>query len=268
MKTKIINSALGQALLSVHRDWGLRILSTHNPEQAGTIANGIIADRLIAQICPKGGIFLDIGAQYGAVFSAARKRDPSLQVYAFEADGQKAEALKAAHPYAQIFGVAVGEQEGEATFYVNPVASGYNSLVPAKDRQEVRVRLAAVDDLLPDISPDVIKIDIEGAELGAFRGAEQTIARGKPTIMFECILPKENALGYSAGDIWDWFAAREYSISTPDRVAHDAPGLSKDTFCDAQLYPFRSHNYFAIAAARRREVRDRARSILKVESRT
>lgn len=266
MKTKIMNSALGRVLLTAHRDWGLRLLSTRNPEQAGIIANAIIADRLIAQICPKGGTFLDIGAQYGAVFSAAYRCDKSLQIYAFEADSQKAEALQAAHPHATIFGVAVGEQEGEATFYVNPSASGYNSLVPAQDRQEVRVRLAAVDDLLPDVQADVVKIDIEGAELGAFRGAEATIQRGNPTIMFECILPKENGLGYSAEKIWDWFAARDYGLYPPDRVAHDAPALSKDAFCDAQLYPFRSHNYFAISAARRREVRDKARSILGIQA--
>lgn len=264
MKTGIMNSGIGRALFSARRNWGLRLVSTSNPEQAGIVANAIIADRLITQICPEGGTFLDIGAQYGAIFSLAHACDKTLQVHAFEAESKKADDLKKAYPYAKIYDVAVGEKEGEATFYLNPKASGYNSLVPGDNRQEVRVRVAAIDDLLPEINADVLKIDIEGAELGALRGAKMAIERSSPTIMFECVLPKENSLGYSAEKIWDWFDARDYGIFSPDRVAHDAPPMGKETFCDAQQYPFRSHNYFAVPSARRRDVRDKARSILDI----
>lgn len=264
MKATLMNSGIGRGLASVRRNWNLRFLSTRNPEKAGIIANDIIAHRLISQICPKGGVFLDVGAQYGAVFSLAHEFDPTLTVHAFEAESKKAAALESTYPYANIYDVAVGEGEGEAVFYLNEQASGYNSLVPAENRKEVRVRVAAMDDLLPDIHADVIKIDIEGAELGALRGAAKTIKRSNPTIMFECVLPNENSLGYSAEKIWDWFNECGYHVFSPDRVAHDAPSLSKDAFCDAQQYPFRTHNYFAIAAPRRHEVRDSARSILGI----
>lgn len=264
MKTKIMNSKVGRALFSIRRDLEIRLLSKKNPEQAGFIANAIIADKLIAKICPKGGTFLDIGAQYGAIFSLAHNSDKTLKVYAFEAESKKANDLKSAYPYAKVFDVAVGEKEGVATFYLNPSASGYNSLVPGANRKEVQVRVAAIDDLVPDITADVIKIDIEGAELGALRGAKKAVQRNNPTIMFECVLPNENSLGYSAEKIWDWFNENDYGIFSPDRVAHDAPPLSKETFIDAQQYPFRSHNYFAISSARRIEVRDKARSILNV----
>lgn len=264
MKTKIMNSSVGRTLLSVRRNWELRSLSTKNPEKAGIIANAIIADKLISQICPKGGTFLDIGAQFGAIFSLAYSFDQSLQVYAFEAESTKANGLKTAYPYAKVYDVAIGEKEGEAIFYLNPNASGYNSLVPGDDRQEVRVRVAAIDELLPEVNADVLKIDVEGAELGALIGAKMAIQRNNPTIMFECVLPSENSLGYSAEKIWDWFSINGYGIFTPDRVAHDAPPLGREAFSDAQQYPFRSHNYFAISSARRLEIRDKARSILNV----
>ena len=264
MKTKLMNSEIARALFTARKNWGLRSLSTYNPEQAGIMANAIIADKLISKICPKGGTFLDVGAQYGAIFSLAHKFDSTLQVHAFEAESKKAAALKATYPYAKTYDVAVGEAEGEATFYLKPEASGYNSLVPEENRQEVKVRVAAIDDLLPDVTVDVIKIDVEGAELGALRGAEMTIKRSRPTIMFECILPKENSLGYSAEKIWDWFEAHDYCIFSPERVAHEAPSMSKETFCDAQQYPFRSHNYFAVASTQRLNVRDTARSILGI----
>ena len=259
MKTKIMNSSVGRTLLSIRRNWELRSLSTKNPEKAGIIANAIIADKLISQICPKGGTFLDIGAQYGAIFSLAHSFDKSLQVYAFEAESKKANGLKTTYPYAKVYDVAIGEKEGEAILYLNPNASGYNSLVPGDNRQEVPVRVAAIDELLPKVNAD-----IEGAELGALIGAKMAIQRSNPTIMFECVLPSENPLGYSAGKIWDWFSKNGYGLFTPDRVAHDAPPLGRETFSDAQQYPFRSHNYFAISSARRLEIRDKARSILNV----
>ena len=83
MKSRIFRTAVGQALLKAQRNLSFRTMSLNNPEQAGLRANHIIADQLIARLCPRGGTFLDIGAQYGAVFSAALRQDTTLNVIAF-----------------------------------------------------------------------------------------------------------------------------------------------------------------------------------------
>lgn len=54
---------------------------------------------------------------------------------------------------------------------------------PGQEAAEVNV--AVLDELLPDIAPDVIKIDVEGAEPRVFRGAQKAIARKKPPILSE-----------------------------------------------------------------------------------
>ncbi|MCC5975577.1 MAG: FkbM family methyltransferase [Rubellimicrobium sp.] len=266
MKRRLAGTTLGQALLRLRQDLAFRTMALSNPEQAGILANQIIADRLIARLCPRGGTFLDIGAHYGTTFGAACHHDPTLTVIAFEADPAKAAALSAAFPRHRIHDLAVGEAEGRATFFRDPEASGYNSLVPdasaGKDRIEVQV--VALDEVLPDVTVDVVKIDIEGAELGALRGGRKLLERSRPVIMFECVLPEPNALGYSAVLLWDWFDAMGFRIFTPDRLAHEAPGLNREVFADAQLYPFRSHNYFAVHEARVTETRERARAILGV----
>jgi len=266
LKSRIFGTALGQALLRVQQDLSFRTMSLRNPEQAGIRANHIIADRLIARLCPRGGTFLDIGAQYGAVFSAACRQDATLNVIAFEAETAKAARLREVFPNCQVFDLAVAETEGTATFFINPDASGYNSLVPRQGGKTVpvTVRMAALDSLLPDIDVDVIKIDIEGAELGALRGGERLIERSKPVIMFECVLRDTNALGYSASLIWQWFSDRGFRLFTTDRLAHAAPALGLEAFIDAQQYPFRSHNYFAVHDDRIAETRNRARLILGV----
>jgi len=47
------------------------------------------------------------------------------------------------------------------------------------------VTAALLDDLLPNIAPDIIKIDVEGAEPRALRGARNALLRKKPVILSE-----------------------------------------------------------------------------------
>lgn len=266
MKYRLTGTSIGQMILGARRVVAFRTMSLRNPEQAGIQANHIISDRLIAQICPPGGTFLDVGAQYGSVFAAARRHDPTLKVIAFEAEPQKAAQLMRAFPNCQVFDVAVGEKKGTATFFRNLKASGYDSLLPSNEGEmrQIEVPVAALDDLLPETTVDVIKIDIEGAELGALRGGAKLIENSKPVVMFECVLRGTNALGYSPSLIWHWFNDRGFEIFTPDRLAHTAPGLVHDAFLDAQEYPFRSHNYFAVHKDRVEKIRDQARMILGI----
>lgn len=243
-------------------------IQPRNPEKAGIEANDVIAELLIAQLCPKGGTFLDIGAQYGAVFASALRHDPTLEVIAFEADQAKAEVLRKVHSGVMVFGVAAGERPGEADFHLHTKASGFNSLVPSSGNhiERTKVKVVRIDDVIADSAPDLVKIDVEGAELGVLRGAEKLFRRTRPAIMFECVLRGTNGLGYSAQTLWSWFDAQGYSIFTPNRVAHDAPPMTAEAFLDAQQYPFASHNYFAIPVERRIDVRDRARAILGVRA--
>lgn len=243
-------------------------LPRRNPEKAGIIANDTIADLLVTQLCPKDGTFIDIGAQYGAVFASALRHDPSIYVIAFEADAGKAEVLRRVHLGVLIFGVAAGETPGKAKFHINTKASGFNSLVPSTGEhiKEASVDVVRLDDVVHDSQPDVIKIDVEGAELGVLRGATKLIARTRPTIMFECVMRGTNALGYSAEALWDWFTQMNYAVYTPNRVAHTAPALTLEAFLDAQQYPFASHNYFAIPKERTEQVRNDARSILGIHA--
>lgn len=266
MKTAIIASRAGRVYQKLQSLKGMRSVLTHNPEQSGMAANARIADRLVHRLCKPGGTFVDIGAQYGAVFGPAHQNDPSIKVIAFEADPQKADALRVSYPYAQVIGLAVGETPGQATFYLNLEASGFNSLVPSEDPKlrRISVEVVRLDDVIPETRPDVIKIDVEGAELGVLRGGTRVIGTSRPVIMFECVLQAVNALGYCAGGLWDWLDANGFYVFTPDRMAHEAPCLAREVFLDAQQYPFRSHNYFAVPKERVGEIRAKARDILGV----
>lgn len=261
LKEKLVGSVFSRSLLELSRLRTLHSVPARNPEQAGCVANDIIADRLIAGLCPPDGIFFDIGAHIGSIIAS---QPENVNVIAFEADPEKAAALKQRFPKCQIFEIALGETEGEAEFFINPEATGYNSLVKQKGGKTINVRVAPLDSLLTDVRADVIKIDIEGAELGALRGGEELIKRSRPIIMYESVGLEANSLGYAPDQIWQWFNERNFEICTPDRLAHTAPGFGLETFLDAHAYPFRTHNYFAIPHEKRSEIRDRARKLLGV----
>lgn len=268
MKQRFVGTRYGALLLSIRRWRELRAVPLQNPEQAALVANGIIADKLIQHLCPSNGTFLDIGAHIGSVLSSVYSTNNTVYILAVEADPSKASHLRSKFPWCQVYNVAVGEEAGEAEFFIYDSASGYNSLVPDKtgSNRSIQVKVVLLDTLLPDARVDVIKIDIEGAELGALKGASALIRRSRPTIMFESAVIEVNSLGYSPELLWQWFSENDYVVMTPDRLAHDAPPLSLSAFLDAHFFPFRTLNYFAIHQDRRKEVRDRARECLGISA--
>jgi hypothetical protein len=152
-------------------------------------------------------------------------------------------------------------------FFVNTKQSGYSSLgKPSKFEgvETIEVPLKRLDALISSADVDVIKIDVEGAELGVFRGGDALIKRSRPTLMFESGPQAVDGLEYNKESMWRWLEERDFEIVVPNRVAHNGSGLSLDGFLEAHLYPRRTTNYFAIPKERRIEIRDRARALLGI----
>ncbi|CAH2708663.1 FkbM family methyltransferase [Xanthomonas campestris pv. nigromaculans] len=76
---------------------------------------------------------------------------------------------------------ALGEADGELPFLHEGGHGGQLVLVPSGQAHCHNVPVRRLDDLL-DRTPTLIKMDIEGAELGALRGASAHIAKGRPTL--------------------------------------------------------------------------------------
>lgn len=263
MKARLVGSALGSALFEMRNWWDLRSISFRNPERASVISNAIIADTLIGRLCQPGTAFLDIGAHIGSILSMVHRQDSSIAIHAIEADADKAKNLKEKFPYCTFQTVAVGEENGTATFFLDRDRPGYNSLAEQDGNVErVEVEVCTLDTLYPDINFDVIKIDIEGAELGALRGGSALLHRARPTIMFESARVDTNSLGFSPEALWQFLESIGYVIVTPDRLAHTAAPMDLSCFLDSHFYPRRTLNYFAVASERRDEIRTRSYGIL------
>lgn len=239
------------------------------PEDAGMVINDQLASLLVAKLCQPQKTFVDVGAHIGSVISSVYNHDRSISVIAVEASPDKSEKLLRKFPKIELHQCAVGDRDGEVTFFVNTDQSGYNTLgkpenFDADKYIEITVPIRRLDDLVLSENIDVIKIDVEGAELGVIRGGEQVISKNRPVIMFESGPQKEDCLGFSKEAMWSWFNERNFEILIPIRVAHTGTGLTKEGFVESHFYPRRTTNYFAVPVERRNEIRERTRRILNL----
>jgi hypothetical protein len=126
------------------------------------------------------------------------------------------------------------------------------------------VPIKRLDDLVTSNDIDVIKIDVEGAELGVLLGSPNILRNIRPTIMFESGPERDDGLGYTKTALYQFLSSNEYAILIPNRVAHDDAGLTQDGFIESHLHPRRTTNYFAIPQELRVKIRDRARNVLRI----
>ncbi len=264
LKQKLLGSPIGRLLHSTRDIFEVAMVALTKPEVLGTTYNDQLATKIVCGLCAPNKVFVDVGAHIGSIIAAVLRHDPSIAVIAVEAMPDKVSALRRHFPNVIVHQCAAGECAAVASFYVDMQHSGYSSLysknAPTTDSVKViDVQVSALDDLISSANVDVIKIDVEGAELGVVRGAKRLIAECRPILMFESA-PHE-VLGFTKEELWRSFADQEYVIIVPNRVAHIDPGLKLDGFLESHLFPRRTTNYFAVPQERRDEIRRRARHL-------
>ncbi|MBI4937964.1 MAG: FkbM family methyltransferase [Nitrosomonadales bacterium] len=271
MKQYLLNTIMGRAALSLRDKFEILHAALFDSDGVGTLANDQLAMKLVTAICQPGKVFIDVGAHIGSVISQVAHHDPSIRIVAIEAIPEKIAALRRKFPAIELHDCAVGESTGEVSFFINVKQSGYSSLKRPEDANkgiisEIRVPIRRLDTLVTSSDVDVIKIDVEGAELGALRGSENILNNCRPVIMFESGPQPDDDVDNGKSALFQFLTLNGYAIFVPNRVAHNDAGLSENGFIESHLYPRRTTNYFAIPKERRVEVRDRARSILNIHS--
>lgn len=155
--------------------------------------------------------FFDVGANMGWYSFLAARMNPHSKIHAFEPIPSTFKNLKRnlelnslpqIHPHS----IALSNRSGECILYTYPTGSVNASLENVSGRSDVvkiSCEMQTLDDFAQskNIQPDLIKIDVEGAELMVFQGAEKTILKNRP-ILFTEILRKWSAVfNYHPNDI-------------------------------------------------------------------
>jgi FkbM family methyltransferase len=153
-----------------------------------------LEQELLLECCRPGSIVYDIGANAGFyALIAARAVGPSGRVYAFEptpdlADRIRANAALNSFQNIEIVQAAVSSSNGVVEFKVSDSHTS-NAISKATDslrRSAISVRSIRLDSFVMEHQPpNLVLMDIEGAEIEALESGLQTIARYRPVIMVE-----------------------------------------------------------------------------------
>ena len=144
---------------------------------------------------PTGGTVVDAGAHIGAfTLMAARRVGPAGRVLSFEPSPGTQEVLRSnvrfnGLSWVKIFPAALADASGTAPFYVASATAESpfsDTLTPLPGRAQVEVPVRRLDDVLAEegiTSVDLLKMDVEGAELRLLEGASKTLARTQRVVM-------------------------------------------------------------------------------------
>jgi FkbM family methyltransferase len=169
--------------------------------------------RILQAVVGPGGHAVDVGASVGLhTLALARAVGQTGRVDAFEAAPGLQPYLQrtlAVNGFGQVHlhNMAVGAKDGTASFQVARTI-GHSSLYELGDdevRDQVTVQLRQLDSVSGVTAPiDLIKIDVEGAELDVIRGAKKILS-GSP----ECVVVAEfgpSHLRRAGVSVEDWFS--------------------------------------------------------------
>jgi len=150
---------------------------------------------------PRGGTAVDVGAWYGP-WTAGLSRLAD-RVVSIEPNPELARLVRAAFPAATVVEAAASDHDGTAQLWLPPGGRGAEGTASLEQRsdQAITVRRVTVDGLrLTDVR--FIKMDVEGHEWAALRGAAQTIQRDSPVLVVELETrhqPIEDVIGTLTG---------------------------------------------------------------------
>ena len=203
----------------------------------------------IRTLLPQGGVCLDAGAHCGMIsLFAATCAGPHGRVLAFEPSPREFARLQANLaannlPHLTAHQSAIAETAGTVTLRLaEPGHAGHNTIgtafaypgVQVADR--VQVQATTLNAALAGLDRcDLIKMDIEGAELRALRGGEAALARLRPALILEVFDAALAGSGDTVADLMAWLEAHGYQARDIDPAtgrfdapAHMAPGQSKN----------------------------------------
>jgi FkbM family methyltransferase len=136
---------------------------------------------------------LDVGAFEGGMLRHMLRLAPRGRHMAFEPQPERYERLVVEFPTVEVRPYAIGDRPGTVAFHCmhpHPALSGLNRRkrdLSGERAREIRVPMETLDRTAPPDRPvHFVKIDVEGAELGVFRGAVDLLRRNRPVVVFEC----------------------------------------------------------------------------------
>lgn len=139
-------------------------------------------------------VFVDVGAEWGFYIYLALKYAPkTCLIHAFEPEPVRYRLLKEFfQPYSNVSIYPYAAAAGNESRLIAKPDHGVSATLdldiakyPEKKGTNIEIETVALDDFLKDSEIDIIKMDIEGAEVLAFQGMSRVLKEKRPVIFLE-----------------------------------------------------------------------------------
>lgn len=180
-----------------------------------------LAEReMLISLAKPGDILFDVGAYVGWYSIAFARQVPSSRVYAFEpipSLWRELDRNTRPFPNINISSIGLSYRSDITDFYISEREPGTASMSPLEeDRFGPNEKILCIVDTIDALCetlfppPNLIKIDVEGAELLVLRGAAHTIATHHPIIQCEMLRKWSKRFNYHPNDIIDFLSPFGY----------------------------------------------------------
>jgi FkbM family methyltransferase len=195
---------------------------------------------MLERLTPHCGTVLDLGAHVGLhTLLFSRLVGAAGTVRAVEPSPANARLLRQHLIWNQCKNVsvveaAIGKTRGTNHFRfrtdpTDPAASA-NSIAYDIGGETVKVPVLTLDDVCSDSVPDLIKVDVEGAELLVLRGGEETLARAAPVLVIAIHPDALKMLGSTPSELMTFLSERGYEGRDLDGRRATNPGFEEIVF--------------------------------------
>lgn len=206
---------------------GLEVPGTR-AERLSVVAGNLRIHRLLRRWVRPGMCVVDVGANVGwNAVEAARLAGPEGRVLAVEPGPDTLAVLRrnvtaCGMGTIAVVPVAAGRAAGTAEFFVRGGVSAVSSLYPesryARVTEVLRVPVAPLDALVEGVA-DVVKIDVEGAELEVLAGMERLLGAPGLVLIVEWDPVLQEMAGAAPDALPRWLMARGWRLQAASHWA-------------------------------------------------
>jgi len=163
--------------------------------------------------------YVDIGANRGQLLGEAARVAPSGRRIAFEPIPGLAAELRLKFAGLDCRQMALGARAEQTQFCHFRSLDGWSGLRRSPEISDeqgqpelVDVQVSTLDAELAGERPSVIKIDVEGAELGVLQGGRSLLGQARPLLIFEHVAAAAALYDTTSEAVWDLLDELGYSV--------------------------------------------------------
>jgi FkbM family methyltransferase len=195
------------------------LLAAFYPGARQALREEIAISAILAASLRGDGAYVDVGTNQGQVLREAVRIAPNGRHVAFEPIPSLAAGLARDFPGVETRQLAVGGKPEVAEFCHFKRLEGWSGLRRSPEISDeqgepeyITVNVSTLDAEVRDLHPNVIKIDVEGNELGVLEGGRGVLSEARPLVIFEHVASAAALYGTRPDAVWELLTELGYEI--------------------------------------------------------